>query len=216
MTTPITIKKFTMKKQVSTKLLFLIMLSFLLITCTKNDPVSGVGNTAPPPPPPPPPEFQLLYYGGNASNAPELAADSYEAAARFTVTKIGDLVGKEIIEVHYYIANKPDSCTIKIYGPLSEEAPGSLLYSADVTSVTKANQWNVHKLTQIVKLKSEDIWISIGFKQSISQSTIGCDPGPALKDGSWLYASSDRKWAPFIQRTSISINWTIRFNVSLK
>ena len=192
------------------------MFSFLLITCTKNDPDSGVVNTPSPPPPPPPPEFQLLYYGGNVSNAPQLAGGSYEAAARFTAAKIGTLVGKEIIEVHYYIANKPDSCNIKIYGPLNDETPGGLLYSADVTGETKAGQWNVHKLTKSVKLKSEDLWLSIGFKQSNSQSTIGCDPGPALIDGDWLYASADSKWMSFIKRTSISINWTIRLNVSLK
>jgi hypothetical protein len=205
-----------MKKVVSTKLLFVIMLSFLLIACTKGDPAPGIVNPPPPPPPPPPPEYQLLYYGGNQANAPELAAGSYEAAARFTDTKIGNLAGKEIIEVQYYIFNKPDSCRIKIYGPLSDGAPGSLLYSADVTSAMKAGQWNVHKLTQTVKLKNEDIWLSIGFKQSMSQSTVGCDPGPALKDGDWLYASADSKWTPFIQRTFISINWTIRLAVSLK
>jgi hypothetical protein len=204
-----------MKKEVSIKLLFVIMLSFLLITCTKNDPAPGI-ITPPPTQPPPPPEFQLLYYGGNVSNAPQLAAGSYEAAARFTATKIGTLVDKEIIEVHYYIANKPDSCKIKINGPLNDETPGGLLYSADVTNETKAGQWNVHKLTKSVKLKSEDIWLSIGFKQSIIQSTIGCDPGPALKDGDWLYALDDGKWMPFIKRTSISINWTIRLSVSLK
>jgi len=205
-----------MKKKESIKLLFVIMLSFLLITCTKDDAAPATITPPPPPPPPPPPTFQLLYYGGNISNAPQLAAGSYEAAARFTAAKIGTLVDKEIIEVHYYIANKPDSCNVKIYGPLNDEAPGGLLYSADVTSETKAGQWNVHKLTKSVKLKSEDIWLSIAFKQSIIQSTIGCDPGPALKDGDWLYASDDNKWMPFIKRTSININWTIRLSVSLK
>ena len=124
------------------------------------------------------------------------------------------MVDKEILEVHYYIENKPDSSKIKIYGPLNEGAPGTLLYEADVTSGTKAGQWNVHKLTKTVKLKSEDIWLSIEFKQSMSQRTIGCDPGPALKDGDWLYASADSKWTPFIQRTLTSINWTIRLAVS--
>jgi len=206
------LKTLTMKKKVSTIILFVIMLSFLLITCKKDDPASGIINN---PPPPPPPEFQLLYYGGNASNAPGLAAGSYEAAARFTDAKIGDMVGKEIIEVHYYIANKPDSCKVKIYGPLNDGAPGSLLYSADVTSETKQGQWNVHKLTQTVKLKSEDMWLSIGFSQSIEQGTIGCDPGPAVKDGDWLHSSSDSQWTPFNKRSGISINWTIRLAVSL-
>src|SRR5262245_55362962 len=45
---------------------------------------------------------QLLYYGGDHHDAPTLESGSYEAAARYTPAKIGNLAGKTIREIHYY------------------------------------------------------------------------------------------------------------------
>lgn len=154
-------------------------------------------------------EFTLHYDQDNLSS-PSLTAGQYEAAARFTNAQIGSLVGREVIEVHYYIADKPESCRVKIYGPQSANLPGSLLYAAEVTTETQANKWNIHKLTQPVKLTNSDLWISFEFSHTARQATVGCDPGPAVKDGDWLYATSDHAWTPLSQRTSISINWNIR------
>ena len=64
-----------------------------------------------------PPISQLLYYGGNQlDDAPTLDGGTYEAAARFTPTKIAHLVGKTITEIHYYLSDKPDSIKVKLYG----------------------------------------------------------------------------------------------------
>jgi hypothetical protein len=157
----------------------------------------------------------LLFYGGDPLDAPTLGAGTYEAAARFTPVKIGNLVGKTIKEIHYYLSEKPDSVWVKLYGPLNETTPGNLLYSADVTSAAGSQKWNIHTLTQPITLKSEDLWLSIEFKLTGSRKAIGCDPGPALPDGDWLFSSSDGKWTPFNQRSGVSINWTIRLNVAL-
>jgi hypothetical protein len=53
-------------------------------------------------------EFTLHYDQGNLSS-PLLAAGKYEAAARFTNAQIGNLVGRDVIEAHYYIAGKPEN-----------------------------------------------------------------------------------------------------------
>lgn len=180
--------------------LTLVFVSLALMSCSEESIVTNEGNVS---------ESSLRYDQGQLSS-PFLAAGKYEAAARFTAVQIGNLAGREITEVHYYISNKPENCKVKIYGPSSASSPGSLVYSAEVTSATQANQWNVHKLTQGVKLAAEDIWISIEFSHSNGQATIGCDPGPAVKDGDWLYATSDGTWTPLSQRTTISINWNIR------
>ena len=191
-----------------------VLLSLLCLNCSK--PETTPDNPAQPPPPletcvP----CQLLYYGGNQVDAPTLGAGSYEAAARFTPVKIGTLVGKTIKEIRYFILTNPDSIKVKLYGPLNETTPGNLLYSADVTDSAKASKWNTHTLTQAITLKNEDIWLSIEFKLSGSRKTIGCDPGPALIDGDWLFYSMDGNWTPFSRRTGTSINWTMRLNVSL-
>src|SRR5688572_11122159 len=100
---------------------------------------------------------ELLYYGQDqAAGAPELEAGVYEAAARFTPSKIGNLTGKTIKEIHYYIKAKPDSIKLKLYGPSNDTSPGNLLYSADVTDSVKAFSWNAHILTQAITLKNED------------------------------------------------------------
>jgi len=161
---------------------------------------------------------ELLYYGQNQADAPTLDPGLYEAAARFTPTKIGNLVGKTIKEIHFFIIEKPDSIKLKLYGPSNDStgtAPGDLLYSADITESAKSHRWNAHILTQAVTLKNEDMWLSIEFKLSGASKTVGCDPGPALPNGDWLHSTSDGEWIPFNIRTGTSINWTIRLNVAL-
>ena len=194
-----------------------IFLFLLCLNCGKDD--TSPPYVPPPPPPPPPPlsscsTCQLLYYGANQLDAPTLTGGTYEAAARFTPAKIAGLVGKTIKEIQFFIADKPDSIKVKLYGPLNATTPGNLLYSADVTNSAGANKWNVHELTQAVILNNEDIWLSIQFKITGSRRTIGCDPGPALTDGDWLHSSQDGLWTPYNKRTATSINWTIRLNVA--
>lgn len=194
-----------------------IFLFLFCLNCGKDDTSPPY---VPPPPPPPPPlstcaNCQLLFYGANQLDAPTLNGGSYEAAARYTPAKIGNLVGKTIKEIHFFIAERPDSIKIKVYGPLNATTPGNLLYSADMTSSALANKWNVHTLTQALMLNNEDIWLSIQFKMAGSRRTIGCDPGPAITDGDWLYSTGDSLWTPFNKRTTTSINWTIRLNVAL-
>ena len=97
---------------------FCFVLLFLLgLNCGK--PETTPDTPQQPPPPPPPPETcvpcELLYYGGNQADAPTLAAGTYEAAARYTPSKIGNLVGKTVKEIRYFIADKPDSIKVKLY-----------------------------------------------------------------------------------------------------
>ena len=194
-----------------------VLLFFSGLNCGKDN-----NNTTTPPIITPPlstcTNCELLYYGQNQADAPTLDPGLYEAAARFTPTKIGNLVGKTIKEIHFFIIEKPDSIKLKLYGPSNDStgtAPGDLLYSADITESAKSHRWNAHILTQAVTLKNEDMWLSIEFKLSDYRKTIGCDPGPALPDGDWLYSSFDGKWTPFNIRNGTSINWTVRLNVAL-
>ncbi|MEK7728009.1 MAG: hypothetical protein AAB354_06305 [candidate division KSB1 bacterium] len=175
-----------------------MLFSVAFLRCTENTlgPVSG--------------EEALLHYDKDQDSSPFLAAGRYEAAARFTSTQIGNRTGRDLAEVRYYVANKPESMRVKIYGAQSSAAPGSLLYSADVLAATQPHTWNTHLLAQPVRLTSNDIWISLEFSHSARQATLGCDPGPAVTDGDWLYAADDGQWQTLRQRTTININWNIR------
>ena len=155
----------------------------------------------------------LHYDAGNLS-APSLAAGTYEAGARFTSAQIGNRVGKQLTEVQYFIWSPAEVCSVKVYGPSSASEPGAPLYAADVTNDVHARQWNTHALAQPVTLAGTDLWICLEFSNSVGQPTVGCDPGPAVQDGDWLYSSADGQWRPLSQRFSaVSINWNIRGTV---
>jgi len=194
--------------------LCVVLLFLSNLNCSKPD---NDDPTIPPPPPPPLScnNCELLYYGQNQADAPSFDIGNYEAAARFTPAKIGNLAGKTIKEIHYFIVEKPDSIKLKLYGPSNDSIPGTLLYSADVTDSALTHRWNVHKLTQAITLKNEDMWLSIAFRLNGYRKTIACDPGPALPQGNWLYDAMDSKWITYVKRTGTSINWTIRLNVAL-
>lgn len=162
--------------------------------------------------PGPLPPGTLHYDAGNLS-APNLAAGAYEAGARFTSTQIGSLAGQKLTEVQYFIFTPAELCSVKVYGPSSASEPGATLYAADVTNDAQARQWNAHKLAQPVTLASTDLWICVEFTNAVGQPTVGCDPGPAVQDGDWLYSSADGQWMPLSQRFPVSINWNIRGTV---
>ena len=175
------------------------LLSCALLHCTENKVV-----------PPENYEDTLLHYDKDQDSAPFLNGGKYEAAARFTSAQIGTRAGRTLSEIQFYLASKPATCVVKIYGAQNTSMPGSLLYSANVSATTQANSWNMHQLTQTILLPSNDIWISIEFSHTARQATIGCDPGPAVQDGDWLFAANDGQWQTLRARTTININWNIR------
>lgn len=154
----------------------------------------------------------LLHYDGPHDASPLLAGGTtYEAAARFPSSGISSLAGAKLTAVQFYIQSVPDSCRVKIYDAGTAGTPGALLYEQDVTTAVAGASWNTHALTSDVTLSGDDLWISIEFRDTSTQPTIGCDPGPAVPDGNWLYRSSTLTWNPF----TVSINWNVRGVVEL-
>ena len=147
----------------------------------------------------------LLQYDGPRDASPDLTGNrTYEAAARFTTTETAPVAGGKLTEVQFYIQTVPDTCRVRIYGAGTATTPGAILYSADVTPIGAS--WNTHVLTSDVTVTANDLWISIEFRDTLTQPTIGCDPGPAAPNGRWLYDSSSGSWAPFV----VDVNWNVR------
>ncbi len=151
-----------------------------------------------------------LQYDAGPLSAPFLAAGTHQAAVRFTDAEIGDLAGREILQIQFFIVERPENCTIRIYGQGTDSTPGTQLYSANLGDNVDEGDWNYHTLNQSLQLSSDDIWISVEFSHSDRKATFGCDPGPAVMDGDWLYSNSDQQWLPLSQRTTTSINWNLR------
>lgn len=180
------------------------MLGLLAAACPAGDgvvtPPSGSTQTQ---------TVELKYDGPNAQ-APLLAAATYEAAARFTTTQTAPLAGGRLTEIQFYFVEAPAGCKVKVYAAGSATSPGALLYEADVTASSAPNTWNSHTLQGDVTVPNGDLWIGIEFTQALSQRVIGCDQGPVIPGGDWLYASTDGSWITFTQRFSGNVNWNIR------
>jgi len=177
----------------------LLGLSLSLLSCSSSDSITPI-----------PPQLLELRHDADNANAPNLPAATYQAAARFTATQTAALTGGRLIEVDFYISTLPASATLRVYDAGSATAPGVSLYSADVTASLTPAAWTQHALSTPVPITGADLWIAIEFTHAASQRVIGCDPGPVVPDGDWLYSSMDGMWIPFNQRFAASVNWNIR------
>ena len=151
-----------------------------------------------------------LQYDGPNVNAPLLQEGTYEAAARFPASITNDYVGQKLTQVSYYMASIPLQTSLRIYSGGTENSPGTMVYEASLTGNVAQNDFNAHVLSTPLEITGEDLWLSIRFRTNRELQTIGCDPGPAVENGDWLYQESDGRWLPYSQRTSVSVNWNIR------
>ncbi|MEO1438180.1 MAG: hypothetical protein AAFV80_21745 [Bacteroidota bacterium] len=148
--------------------------------------------------------------------APSLPGGTYEASARFTTTELTDAAGGTLEAVEVYIQDLPNTASIKIYTSNGGLVPTNLVYEASIVSGLQSNAWNTHELTSDVTVDGNaDLWVTVAFSHVSDQRTIGCDPGPAVVNGDWLFDSVDNQWQPLRIRTngSIDINWNIRARV---
>lgn len=157
-----------------------------------------------------------LHYDGPNQTAPFIEAGTHETAAKFTIVQTGPLAGRNLTEVQYYLVNLPATCSLRVYAQGDASTPGTLLYSSDLSGEMTPNSWNRHVLSTPVTITGEDLWIAIRVEHQNRTNTIGCDPGPANRNGDWILSSSDNEWKTFRERTNlqVNINWNIRGVVS--
>jgi hypothetical protein len=180
-------------------LLAILVTALVPLGCKSSDTVINI-----------PPQTSELRYDADPVTAPFLPGATYEAAARFTAAQTAALAGGQLVEVRFYIYFVPLSASVKIYDGGTSSSPGTLLYSADISADVTQTAWASHTLATPVAITGGDLWIAIEFTHALSQRVIGCDPGPNVPNGDWLYSSADGMWVPFNQRFPISVNWNIR------
>ena len=179
----------------------LLMLSLLLaLSCNRSDPA----------PQPEPPQV-VIHYDAENRTAPNLPGSTYEAAIRLGPEVLADVQGGTLQAVYYFFRDLPETATIKVYRGTVDNAPATEVYSGIVSNDLQENSWHTHTLTSPVALDGEDIWVAVRFGHGGLLRSIGCDPGPAVTDGDWLYDSLDGLWRTFRQRSpGADINWNIR------
>jgi len=181
------------------KLLFLFSaLALVLTACNNDDDDNGPGGA------------NTINYDGPNATAPFLPTGIHELAARFTSQELTNFVGQDLVEVSFFIANLPQTCTIKIYGEGTRDAPGTLLYSATVSNSLAPFSWNNHRMQAPIAITGEDIWISVSVTHGNNLQSVGCDAGPADANGDLILLDGAGAWATYRQLASESINWNIR------
>ena len=181
------------------KLLFLLGALALTLAACNNEDNEDNG----------PAENTISYDGPNAT-APFLPTGIHELAARFTSQELTNYVGRELAEVSFFIANIPQTCTIKIYGEGTRDAPGALLYSATVSNSLAPFSWNYHRIQAPIEIGGDDLWISIAVTHSNDLQSVGCDAGPADPNGDLILLDGDGAWSTYRTLANESINWNIR------
>ncbi|MGH1365450.1 MAG: hypothetical protein ACRBF0_17945 [Calditrichia bacterium] len=151
----------------------------------------------------------FLNLDGEQDSAPTLTSGTWEFASRFTASDIGSYAGGSLTGVYFYLTNRPDAATVKIYGAGSANTPGGLLFSANMTASLRANRWNRFDFSSVVPLGTNDIWISLEVSLPNGGRTVGCDAGPAKANGDWLYIAADG-WRTYRDRAGESVNWNLR------
>lgn len=154
----------------------------------------------------------VLSYDGDNNSAPLVEAGEHEFAARFLAAQTSFFEGRELTHVDFFTGpNLPAKCEVKVYGANNSVSPGDLLYSKDVTSDLKGQDWNRHELSTPVTIETGDLWISIAVTHATEQQSVGCDLGPANPNGDWLFKSTDGTWERYaVRQAPESVNWSIR------
>lgn len=152
----------------------------------------------------------VMHYDGFNASAPFFPAGTKVAAARFTTDITRLYEGKSIEAIRYYVYGIPSSCQLVIYGDGQGDSPGTVLYQGDITGDLIQNSWNTIPLPQPFAIDGSEIWIALRMEIVTPGQVIGCDEGPAVEGGDWLFESSDNQWLTYRTRDGTSINWNIR------
>ncbi|MEM9885751.1 MAG: hypothetical protein AAF849_07660 [Bacteroidota bacterium] len=151
----------------------------------------------------------VLQYDGPPFSGPELPFGEHVFAVRFGEEELKDYIGKSLEEVTFYAGEQPEQTSVIIYGEGTNTTPGDELYSANINNLSLPN-WNDHVLANPIEITGEDLWLAVKVVHLGFQRSIGCDQGPNVANGDWLFRGDDREWKSFSATTPESVNWNIR------
>lgn len=172
----------------------LILLSILVISCGDDD-------------------NDLVTINLDQANAaaPTLPTGNYEAGAKYTSSIMSKVSGYSLREIRFYIADLPQSLRVNLHED-SGSVPGPIIYTSAVTGAVNANDWNTHTLSESVILTGDAVWLTLSFALTQSQISLGCDDGPAVTNGDWIFDDAVGSWQTLRTATNnaVDINWNIR------
>ena len=186
------------------KLLFLLLsLAVILPSCKDDDNV--INDT-------------VLQYDGANLSAPIFDQGVSEPAVYFPTSYLQNFIGKKISELEFFVGDIPAEMVLKISQEDGNNRPGLTLFEEDITGLNiQSASWNIWELASPIEITGDKgIWISIRVKHNNpDERSIGCDAGPAVTNGDWIFSESDNDWKTLRNRTNnvVDINWNIRANL---
>ncbi len=154
---------------------------------------------------------ELLHYDGDNVTGPVFNQGAFITAARFPGNIMAGFVGQTIEAVDLYILERPASARLVILaGDPTVLEPIGELTGQSVASL-QTNSWNRISLNSPYTIDGTEIWIGLDFSVDFSAQVMGCDAGPANRNGDFLFQASENAYTTFRELTTTeSINWNIR------
>lgn len=173
------------------RLLALALCALALVACEDDDaPVENV-----------------LALDGPNLTGPILAAGTHRFAVQFFPEDLDPFAGQNLVTARIFVGQAPESMRISVHTG-GTTAPGIEEASLNVSSFGNVGRFIDYDIGPVAIDPNDFLWIVAEVELAQSQQSIGCDAGPAVEGGDWLW-SGDR-YEPYVDRTSESVNWNIR------
>lgn len=154
------------------------------------------------------PAEDILALDGPNLTGPILEAGTHRFAVQFNPEDLDPFAGQNLESARIFIGRAPTSMRISVHAG-GTSAPGVELTALSVTSFGNTQRFIDYRLPDLVPIVPDDVlWIVAEVELAEDQQSIGCDAGPAVEGGDWLW-SGDR-YIPYSERTPESVNWNIR------
>ncbi len=143
----------------------------------------------------------------NASG-PILAAGQHRFAVRFTESDLRAVNGKELVGFRVFVGRAPASLELIAYDE-GEVVPFNEIGALRAASPIASGGFFDYEFARPLVINADKpLWLVAEVTLDQQQQSIGCDAGPAVFGGDWLW--SEDSWQTYRERTRESVNWNIR------
>lgn len=176
------------------RMLLLVFTALSLVACQDDDDLQGAGN--------------VLNLDGPNVTGPILEAGTHRFAVQFYEEDLDPFAGQSLGGLRIFVGQAPASMRLSVYRG-GEASPSREVTALNVTSFGQVRRFIDYRLPDLVPIDPGTfLWVEAEVELLEAQQSIGCDDGPAIEGGDWLW-SGDR-YIPYIERTGESVNWNIR------
>ena len=186
-------------------LLFSLLATLSFTACVEDDPIDFDD------PPEPPVVVNELSKDGDNFTAPRLPPGQHRFAVRFSESELLDFDGRELTGVSIFVAPgaTPEYIDVRVLQG-GDTQPGREVTIAGEDTPRDLGQFITYTFDEPVAIDAEEpLWLEAEVQIATAQQTIGCDAGPRVPGGDWLW--SEDRYLPFAERApGESVNWNIR------